>query len=77
MLLLAFSNTDGFEKTYFDNFNEACDEFYSKKVNTDIKNIKEAAWNKKVKQFGKKIKARKKHLIIFIKQLKLANIKEK
>ena len=26
---------------YYTNFNEACDEFYSKKVNTDIKDIKE------------------------------------
>jgi predicted ribosome quality control (RQC) complex YloA/Tae2 family protein len=28
---------EDYEKTYYDNFNEACDEFYSKKVNTSIK----------------------------------------
>ena len=46
---------EDFEKTYFDNFNEACDEFYSKKVNTSIKDVKEAAWNKKVNRFEKRL----------------------
>lgn len=31
---------EDYEKTYYDNFNEACDEFYSKKVNTSIKDWK-------------------------------------
>ena len=44
-----------FEKTYYANFNEACDEFYSKKVNTTIKDVKEAAWNKKVNKFEKRL----------------------
>ena len=44
-----------FEKTYYDTFNEACDEYYSKKVNTDIKDVKEAAWNKKVGKFEKRL----------------------
>ena len=46
---------DEFEKTYYETFNEACDEFYSKKVNTNIKDIKEAAWNKKVSKFEKRL----------------------
>ena len=46
---------DEFEKTYYKTFNEACDEFYSKKVNTNIKDIKEAAWNKKVSKFEKRL----------------------
>ena len=46
---------DGFEKTYYENFNEACDEYYSKKVNTDIKDVKERAWNKKVNKFEKRL----------------------
>ncbi len=46
---------DGFEKKYYENFNEACDEYYSKKVNTDIKDIKEKVWNKKVKKFEKRL----------------------
>lgn len=40
-----------YEKTYFKNFNEACDEFYSEKINTDIVSIKEKAWNKKVNKY--------------------------
>ncbi|WP_298502000.1 ribosome rescue protein RqcH [uncultured Methanobrevibacter sp.] len=47
---------DDFEKTYYSNFNEACDEFYSKKVNTTIKDVKEAAWNKKVNKYEKRLK---------------------
>jgi predicted ribosome quality control (RQC) complex YloA/Tae2 family protein len=47
---------DDFEKTYYENFNEACDEFYSKKVNTGIKDMKEAAWNKKVNKFEKRLR---------------------
>ena len=45
-----------FEKTNYDTFNEACDEFYSKKVNTTIKDIKESAWNKKVNKFEKRLR---------------------
>ena len=46
---------ESFEKKYYDTFNEACDEFYSKKVNTDIKSVKENAWNKKVKKYEKRL----------------------
>ena len=46
---------DDFEKTYYETFNEACDEFYSKKVNTTIIDVKEAAWNKKVNKFEKRL----------------------
>ena len=45
-----------YEKTYFETFNEACDEFYSKKINTDIKNIQESSWNKKVNKFEKRLR---------------------
>lgn len=44
------------EKELFNSFNEACDEFYSKKVNSDIKDIKQKAWNKKVNKFEKRLK---------------------
>ena len=46
---------DDYEKTHFKTFNEACDEFYSKKVNTTIKDIKESSWNKKVNKFEKRL----------------------
>ena len=58
-----------FEKTYYKNFNEACDEFYSKKVNTSIKDIKEAAWNKKVNKFEKRLRLQQETLDNFAKTI--------
>lgn len=58
-----------FEKTYYKNFNEACDEFYSKKVNTSIKDIKEAAWNKKVNKFEKRLMLQQETLDNFAKTI--------
>ena len=58
-----------FEKTYYETFNEACDEFYSKKVNADIKNIKESAWNKKVNKFEKRLKLQEETLDNFYKTI--------
>ncbi|WP_407393536.1 ribosome rescue protein RqcH [Methanobrevibacter sp.] len=52
---LDLSKYQDFEKTYYSTFNEACDEFYSKKINSTIKDIKEAAWNKKVNKFEKRL----------------------
>lgn len=58
-----------FEKTYYKNFNEACDEFYSKKVNTSIKDIKESAWNKKVNKFEKRLRLQQETLDNFAKTI--------
>lgn len=44
------------EKQYFKSFNESCDEFYSKKINSSIKDVKESAWNKKVGKYEKRLK---------------------
>ena len=60
---------EGYEKTFYDSFNEACDEFYSKKVNIDIKGIKEAAWNKKVNKFEKRLKLQQETLDNFEKTI--------
>ena len=60
---------DGFEKKYYASFNEACDEYYSKKVNTDIKSIKENAWNKKVNKFEKRLRLQKETLDNFNKTI--------
>ena len=60
---------DDFEKKYYASFNEACDEYYSKKVNTDIKSIKENAWNKKVNKFEKRLRLQKETLDNFNKTI--------
>ena len=46
---------ESFERESFDSFNEACDEFYSSKVKNEITDIQEAAWNKKVSKFSKRL----------------------
>ena len=60
---------ENFEKTYFESFNEACDEFYSKKVNTSIKNTRESAWNKKVNKFEKRLRLQQETLDNFYKTI--------
>lgn len=62
-------NYNDFEKTLYKDFNEACDEFYSKKVNASIKNVKEAAWNKKVKKFEKRLNLQQETLDNFAKTI--------
>ena len=62
-------NYNDFEKTLYKDFNEACDEFYSKKVNTSIKSVKEAAWNKKVKKFEKRLNLQQETLDNFAKTI--------
>ena len=66
---------DGFEKTYYENFNEACDEFYSKRVNSDIKDIKEKAWNKKVNKFEKRLRLQEETLDNFNKTIETSQHK--
>ena len=66
---------DGFEKKYYENFNEACDEFYSKKVNADIKNVKESAWNKKVNKFEKRLRLQEETLDNFNKTIETSQHK--
>ncbi len=44
-----------FEHNYFDSFNEACDEFYSKAVKNTITDEQEKAWNKKISKFEKRL----------------------
>lgn len=47
------------EKTFYKTFNEASDEFYSKKVNKDITNTQERIWNKKVGKYEKRLELQK------------------
>jgi predicted ribosome quality control (RQC) complex YloA/Tae2 family protein len=60
---------EDFEKTHYESFNEACDEFYSKKVNATIKNVKESAWNKRVNKFEKRLRLQEETLDNFYKTI--------
>ena len=69
VVALDLKKYENFEKTYFESFNEACDEFYSKKVNTSIKNTRESAWNKKVNKFEKRLRLQQETLDNFHKTI--------
>ena len=69
VVALDLKKYEDFEKTYYESFNEACDEFYSKKVNADIKSVKESAWNKKVNKFEKRLRLQEETLDNFYKTI--------
>lgn len=52
---ISLKQYENFNKKEYETFNEACDEFYSSKVKNEITNIQEAAWNKKVGKFAKRL----------------------
>lgn len=60
---------ENFEMENFDSFNEACDEFYSSKVKNEITDIQEAAWNKKVSKFSKRLEKQEETLHNFEKTI--------
>jgi predicted ribosome quality control (RQC) complex YloA/Tae2 family protein len=45
-----------FEKEFFDTFNQAADEFYSRKVGADIKKVQEDVWAKEVGKYEKRLR---------------------
>lgn len=45
-----------FEKEFFDTFNQAADEFYSRKVGADIKKVQENVWAKEVGKYEKRLR---------------------
>ncbi|MCL2116365.1 MAG: NFACT family protein [Methanobrevibacter sp.] len=60
---------------YFDNFNEAADEYYSKRVKSDIQNIQENIWKKKVGKFSKRLKLQTETLEGFKNTIKISKEK--
>ncbi|KZX17792.1 hypothetical protein MBCUT_00870 [Methanobrevibacter cuticularis] len=45
-----------YEKKYYDSYNEAADEFFSKRVKNEIKGVQEAIWEKKVGKYSKRLR---------------------
>ena len=66
---LKLKQYEGFEIESFETFNEACDEFYSSKVKNEITDIQEAAWNKKVGKFSKRLEKQEETLHNFEKTI--------
>lgn len=64
-----------FEAKEYDSFNEACDEFFSSKVASEISNVQESAWNKKVDKFSNRLKKQQETLEGFEKTIEDSNRK--
>ena len=69
VISINLSQYEGFEVESFESFNEACDEFYSSKVKNEITGIQEAAWNKKVSKFSKRLEKQEETLHNFEKTI--------
>ena len=69
VISINLSQYEGFEVESFESFNEACDEFYSSKVKSEITDIQEAAWNKKVSKFSKRLEKQEETLHNFEKTI--------
>ena len=60
---------------YFDNFNDAADEFYSKRVKNDILDAQDALWRKKVGKFSKRLALQEETLEGFKNTIKISKEK--
>lgn len=69
VISIKLSQYEEFEVESFESFNEACDEFYSSKVKNEITGIQEAAWNKKVSKFSKRLEKQEETLHNFEKTI--------
>jgi predicted ribosome quality control (RQC) complex YloA/Tae2 family protein len=75
VISINLSQYEGFEVESFERFNEACDEFYSSKVKNEITGIQEAAWNKKVSKFSKRLEKQEETLHNFEKTIEDSQMK--
>ena len=75
VISINLSQYKGFEVERFESFNEACDEFYSSKVKNEITGIQEAAWNKKVSKFSKRLEKQEETLHNFEKTIEDSQMK--
>lgn len=72
---LELYNENEYNKEYFDNFNEAADEFFSKRIKNEIKGIQEAIWTKKVGKYEKRLKIQEEALDDFEETMKVSKEK--
>ena len=56
------NNYNDYEKKSFDSFNKAADDFYSKKIVSDIKKGEEDAWSKRIGKYEKRLKMQEESL---------------
>lgn len=70
-----YRNDEKYEKQYFDTYNEAADEFFSKRIKNEIKDVHEATWAKKVGKYAKRLKIQEETLDGFEKTIKISKEK--
>ncbi|RAP47583.1 MAG: hypothetical protein BZ135_02035 [Methanosphaera sp. rholeuAM6] len=66
---IIINNYREYEHKDFDSFNKAADDFYSKKIVSDIKNAEEDAWTKRIGKFEKRLKMQEESLEGFYKTI--------
>ncbi|MDR0900170.1 MAG: NFACT family protein [Methanobrevibacter sp.] len=72
---LEIYNTNNETKEYFSEYNEAADEFYSKRVKNEIQSVQENIWNKKVERYSKRLKIQEETVEDFEKTIETSQIK--
>ena len=75
VLPLNLKKYEGFEKKFYDSYNEAADEFYSSIVGKDILNVNEEVWSGEVGKFEKRLRIQTETLDKFEKTVKDSKIK--
>ena len=69
LIPIILNNYKDYEHKDFDSFNKAADDFYSKKIVSDIKSAEEDAWSKRIGKFEKRLKMQEETLEGFYKTI--------
>ncbi len=73
--LKLYEDNNEYKKEYFGTFNEAADEFFSKRVKNEIKGVQESIWAKKVGKYEKRLKIQNETLEGFKKTIEVSKEK--
>ena len=73
--LQLYEDNNEYKREYFDTFNEAADEFFSKRIKNEIKGVQEDIWDKKVGKYEKRLKIQNETLNGFKNTIKVSKQK--
>ncbi|BBL61641.1 ribosome rescue protein RqcH [Methanobrevibacter arboriphilus] len=73
--LQLYEDNNEYKREYFDTFNEAADEFFSKRIKDEIKGVQEDIWDKKVGKYEKRLKIQNETLNGFKNTIKVSKQK--
>ncbi len=73
--LQLYEDNNEYKREYFDTFNEAADEFFSKRIKDEIKGVQEGIWDKKVGKYEKRLKIQNETLNGFKNTIKVSKQK--